>query len=131
MLVLVGLALAGTLAVPALQPALESTRAEAATRRLAAFLDDTRRRSVLERRVLVVRCRPDEGRLVAEGAAAGEREFTLPAGASLASCSPEQVRYLPQGSSSGMALVVRDVQGRGRKVTVGAFTGLARLEPER
>lgn len=118
----------GALAVPALQPALESTRIEAAARRTAAFLDDTRRLSVLERRVLVVRCDPEQERLVVDGAAAGERTFRLPAAADLVSCGPEEMRYLPQGSATGMTLELRDNRGRRRRLSVGPFTGLARVE---
>jgi hypothetical protein len=119
---------AGTLAVPALQPSLEAARIEAAARRVAAFLDDTRRRSVLERAVLVVRCRPDEKRLVVDGGEGGERAFEVPSTVSRVSCSPEQMRYHPQGSASGMTLELRDTRGRGRRLTVGAFTGLTRVE---
>ena len=108
-LVLLVLAIAGVMAVPALQPALETVRAEAAARRTAAFLDDARRRAVLERRVLVVPCRPDEGRLVLRGArrrASGvsrcrTRWRSSPAG-------PRRVRYFPQGSSTGLTLLLRD-----------------------
>ena len=121
--------MAGVLAVPALQPLLESARIEAAARRTAAFLDDTRRRSVLERRILVVRCRPDERRLVVAGAADGERAFPLPEAASQFTCSPDEMRYHPQGSATGMTLELRDRRGRGRRLSVGAFTGLVRVEP--
>jgi hypothetical protein len=125
------LALAGALAVPALQPALESTRIEAAARRVASFLDDARRVSVLERAALVVRCVPGERRLVVEGggeAAAKLRFPTLPASVTAFSCTPERVTYLPQGSATGFTMELRDSRGRGRRLTVGAFTGLARVE---
>lgn len=125
MLVLVVLALAGVIAYPALQPALESARAEGAARRVAAFLDDVRRRSILGRAVLEVRCDPREGRLELLGAQAGGRGHRLPEGISLVSCRPEQVRYFPQGSSTGLELLLRDRRGRERLVAVGAFTGLA------
>jgi prepilin-type N-terminal cleavage/methylation domain-containing protein len=127
-LVLVLLAAAGAMAVPAVQPALESVRAEAAARRTASFLDDARRRAVLERRVLVVRCRPDEERLVLLGAAAGEKVFQVPEGLAIASCRPEELRYFPQGSASGMTLLLRDRRGRERSVSVGTFTGLSRID---
>ncbi len=130
-LVLVLLAVAGVLAVPAIQPALDSVRAEAAVRRAASFLDDARRRAVLERRVLVVHCRPDEGRLVLLGAASGERPFQMPPAVAIVSCRPEEVRYFPQGSATGMTLVLRDKGGRERRLGVGAFTGLSRIDAAR
>ena len=130
-IVLVLLAVAGTLAVPALQPALESVRAESAARRTASFLDDARRRSVLERRVLTVRCRPAEARLLLSGAATADVTFRIPEDLALASCVPEELRYYPQGSATGMALLLRDKRGRERRVSVGAFTGLARIDAAR
>jgi prepilin-type N-terminal cleavage/methylation domain-containing protein len=126
-LVLVVLAVAGVMVAPAIQPALDSVRAEAAARRTAAFLDDARRRAVLERKVLVVHCRPDEGRLVLAGAAAGERFFPVPEAATIASCRPAELRYFPQGSATGMTLVLRDRRGREHTLTVGPFTGLSRV----
>ncbi len=127
-LVLVVLAIASVMAAPALLPALESARAEAALRRTASFLDDARRHAVLERKVLVVRCRPDEARLVLSGAAAGERTFPVPEAVAIVSCRPEELRYFPQGSASGMALLLRDKRGRERSLSVGAFTGLSRID---
>jgi prepilin-type N-terminal cleavage/methylation domain-containing protein len=125
LLVLVVLAIAGVIAYPALQPALESVRAENAARRTAAFLDDVRRRSVLGRVQLEVACAPREGRLALRGGSGEPREFRVPEGTTIASCRPDRVRYFPQGSSSGMVLVLRDPRGRERRVAVGAFTGLA------
>jgi len=122
------LAIAGVLAAPAIQPALESVRTEAAARRAASFLDDARRRAVLARKVLIVRCRPEERRLVLLGAGSGEQVFQLPEAVTIASCRPEQVRYLPQGSATGMTLVLRDRRGRERTLSVGAFTGLSRVD---
>jgi Tfp pilus assembly protein FimT len=122
------LAVAGALAVPALQPALEAARIESAARRVAAFLDDVRRAAVLERTALVVECRQHEGRLVLADTTARLRPFPAIAPVELASCSPEELRYLPQGAASGMTVVLRDRGGRSRRVTVGAFTGLARVE---
>jgi prepilin-type N-terminal cleavage/methylation domain-containing protein len=130
-LVLVVLAIAGVIAVPALQPALESTRAEAAARRTAAFLDETRRRAVLGRKELEVRCRPRNERLE-RVAGAGEPEiFRIPEQLALASCTPASVRYFPQGSSTGLTLLLRDRRGRERRVSVGSFTGLAQVEAPR
>jgi hypothetical protein len=126
--VLVLLAVAGAVVAPALRPALDSVRAEAAVRRTASFLDDARRRAVLERRVLVVHCKPAEERLVLLGAAAGERAFPVPPGAAIISCRPEEMRYFPQGSSTGMTLLLRASGGRERSVAVGTFTGLSRID---
>lgn len=128
MIVLVILAVAGTLAVPAILPTLESVRAESAARRTASFLDDVRRRSVLERRVLTVRCRLPESRLDLTGSKASDTTFQVPEEVGIASCAPEEVRYSPQGSASGMTLLLRDKRGRERRLTVGAFTGLARVD---
>ena len=130
-LVLVLLAVAGVMAAPAIQPALDSVRAEAAARRTASFLDDARRRAVLERRVLVVRCRPGEERLVLLGAAAGERVFPVPEALAIVSCRPEEMRYFPQGSATGMTLLLRDRRGRERSLGVGTFTGLSRIDAAR
>jgi hypothetical protein len=116
------------MAAPALQPALDSVRTEAALRRTAAFLDDARRTAVLERRVLEVQCQPGEERLVLRGAAAGERTFRVPEPLTIGSCRPEQVRYTPQGAASGMTLALRDRRGRERSLSVGAFTGLSRID---
>jgi len=127
-LVLVLLAVAGVMALPALLPALETVRAEAAIRRTASFLDDARRRAVLERRVLVVNCRPDEERLVLLGAASGERAFLVPEAVAIVSCRPEQMSYFPQGSATGMTLRLRDRGGRERGLSVGTFTGLSRID---
>lgn len=127
-LVLVLLAVAGVVAAPAIQPALDSVRAEAALRRTASFLDDTRRRAVLERKVLVVHCRPGDERLVLLGSADGERVFQIPSTVAIVSCRPEEVRYFPQGSSTGMTLLLRDKGGRERSLGVGVFTGLSRID---
>jgi len=116
------------MAAPAIQPALDSVRAEAAARRTAAFLDDARRRAVLERKVLTVRCLQGEESLVLVGAASGERTFKVPEAAAIVSCRPEAVRYFPQGSASGMTLLLRDTRGRERHLTVGTFTGLSRID---
>jgi prepilin-type N-terminal cleavage/methylation domain-containing protein len=126
-IVLVLLGVGGGIAIPALQPVLESVRAEAAARSTASFLDEARRRAVLERRVIVVRCLPDDGRLTLFGAAAGERTFPVPEAVALVSCRPDEVRYFPQGSATGMQLVLRDRRGRERNLAVGAFTGLTRV----
>lgn len=130
-LVLVLLAVAGVVAAPAIQPALDSVRAEAAVRRTASFLDDARRRAVLERKVLLVQCRPDENHLVLLGAAAGERSFRIPPAIAIVSCRPEEMRYYPQGSAGGMTLLLRDRGGRERTLGVGAFTGLSRVDAGR
>jgi len=127
-LVLVLLAVAGVVVAPAIRPALDSVRAEAAVRRTASFLDDARRRAVLERRVLVVHCKPGEERLVLLGAASGERAFPVPPAVEIVSCRPEEMRYSPQGSATGMTLVLRDRGGRERSVAVGTFTGLSRID---
>ena len=127
-LVLVLLAVAGVVVAPSIRPALDSVRAEAAVRRTASFLDDARRRAVMERRVLVVRCNPGEERLVLLGAASGERAFPVPPPVEIVSCRPEEMRYFPQGSSTGMILLLRDSGGRERHVAVGTFTGLSRID---
>ena len=127
-LVLVLLAVAGAVVVPAIQPALDSVRAEAAVRRTASFLDDARRRAVLERKVLVVRCRPGEERLVLLGSTSGEKVFPVPEAVALLSCGPGELRYFPQGSSTGSTLLLRDRRGGERRLTVGAFTGLSRID---
>jgi len=127
-LVLVLLAVAGVMAAPAIRPALDSVRAEAAVRRTASFLDDARRRAVLERRVLVVHCRPGEERLVLVGAASGERTFQVPPAVAIVSCRPEEMSYFPQGSATGMTLLLRDRGGRERSLGVGTFTGLSRID---
>ena len=127
-LVLVVLAIAGVMAAPAIQPALDSVRAEAAARRTASFLDDARRRAVLERKVLVLSCRPGGERLVLRGAASGEKVFQVPEAVAIVSCRPEELRYFPQGSASGMTLLLRDRRGRERRLTVGTFTGLSRID---
>lgn len=124
-LVLLVMAIAGVLAYPALQPALETARAEGAARRTAAFLDDARRRAVLGRVELEVACEPREGLLRLRGLPGDPREFRVPGEVALVSCRPERVRYFPQGSSTGMALLLRDPRGRERLVSVGAFTGLS------
>ena len=127
-LVLVLLAVAGVMVAPAIQPALDSVRAEAAVRRTASFLDDARRRAVLERKVLVVHCRPGEERLVLLGAASGELVFQVPEAVAIVSCRPEEMRYFPQGSATGMTLLLRDRRGRERSLSVGTFTGLSRID---
>jgi len=127
-LVLVLLAAAGVVVAPAIRPALDSVRAEASVRRTASFLDDARRRAVLERRVLVVHCEPGAERLVLLGAASGERAFPVPPPVEIVSCRPEEMRYFPQGSSTGMILLLRDSGGRERHVAVGTFTGLSRID---
>lgn len=106
-------------------------RAEAAVRRTASFLDEARRRAVLERAVLVVACRPEEGGLVLLGGAAGERPFRVPDAVAIVSCRPGEVRYFPQGSATGMTLLLRDRGGRERRLTVGTFTGLSRVADAR
>ena len=116
------------MAVPAIQPALESVRTEAAARRTASFLDEARRRAVLERRVVLVSCSPDERRLSLSGSASGEKDFQLPESVEIVSCRPGEIRYFPQGSASGMTLVLRDRSGRERNLTVGSFTGLSRVD---
>lgn len=127
-LVLVLLAAAGVLATPAIQRALDSVRAEAAVRRTASFLDDARRRAVLERRVLTLQCRPDEERLVLLGGAAGDQDFPLPSAIAIVSCRPGEMRYFPQGSATGIMLLLRDRGGRERTLGVGTFTGLSRID---
>jgi len=127
-LVLVVFAVAGVMVAPAIQPALDSVRVEAAARSTASFLDDARRRAVLERKVLIVSCRPDEERLVLSGAAAGDKTFQVPEALVIVSCRPEQLRYFPQGSATGLTLLLRDKRGRERSLSVGTFTGLSRID---
>jgi len=128
--VLAVLALASVLVVPAVQPALDAVRAEAGIRRTAAFLDDARRRSVLERKTLTVRCRFRENQLEL-GRPGGEPAiFRIPEPLTLAECRPELLRYFPQGAATGMALSLRDPRGRERLISVGSFTGLARVEDQ-
>jgi hypothetical protein len=123
-IVLIVLAVAGALAIPAIRPALESVRMEAAVRRTATFLDDVRRRAVLERKVLEVRCRAQENRLDLDGGT----PFTIPGEVALVSCRPGEVKYFPQGSSTGLTLILRGGGGRERRLTVGAFTGVTRID---
>jgi hypothetical protein len=52
----------------------------------------------------------------------------MPQAVAIASCRPEEVRYFPQGSATGMTLVLRDKGGRERRLSVGAFTGLSRID---
>lgn len=125
---LVVLAIAGVLTVPAIQTALDSVRTEAGARRTAAFFEDVRRRAVLERKTLLVKCLPEEGRLELSGTTGEAKPFPIPGELAIASCEPEQVRYFPQGSATGITLLLRDAHGRERRVSVGAFTGLARIE---
>ena len=75
-----------------------------------------------------MRCNPREGRLELLGETAGAKRFPIPEQVSLVSCRPERVRYFPQGSSTGMTILLRDRRGRERQVTVGAFTGLASVD---
>jgi hypothetical protein len=110
---------------------LESTRTEGAARRTAAFLDDVRRRAVLGRATLEVRCDPRAGRLEVLGTSGVQREFRVPEGVGLVSCRPERVSYFPQGSSTGLEVLLRDQRGRGRLVAVGAFTGLSAVAEAR
>lgn len=127
-LVLLLFSVAGALVAPALWPALESVRSEAAARRAAAFLDGARLQAVLQRQPRAVRCLPDENRLAL---VAGEEEvggFALPGSVQIASCRPDQVRYFPQGFAGAFELELRDPGREGRRITVGAFTGLARVE---
>ena len=75
-----------------------------------------------------MRCRTREERLELVGEGAEARSFRIPDQVALVSCSPAQVRYFPQGSASGMALLLRDRRGRQRGVSVGTFTGLSRID---
>ena len=125
---LVLLAIAGVMAAPAIRPALDTIRAEAAVRRTASFLDDARRRAILERRVLIVQCRLEEKQLVLSGVSSGESVFSVPDAVSLLSCRPETLSYFPQGSATGMILRLRDRRDRESRLSVGAFTGLSRVE---
>ena len=122
-IVLIVLAVASSLAIPAIRPALESVRMEAAARGTASFLDKVRQRAVLERKVFVVRCRTQENQLELEG----DNPFAIPEKVALVLCSPGEVKYYPQGSATGLTLILRDRGGRERRLTVGAFTGLARV----
>lgn len=124
-------AVAGALVYPALQPALLAVQGEAAARRTAAFLDDVRRRAVIGRTTLTVACLPEENKLVVRAEGGGEEPlvtFAVPEHADLVSCRPEEARYLPQGYASGFTLLLRDGRAQEYEVSVGAFTGLARLE---
>lgn len=80
---------------------------------------------MLERAALEVRCVAREGRLEVLGGAGGKRDFHVPEDVTLVSCRPDRVRYFPQGSSSGLELLLRDRRGRERRIAVGAFTGLS------
>jgi prepilin-type N-terminal cleavage/methylation domain-containing protein len=124
-IVLVVLAVASSLAVPAIRPALEAVRMEAAVRRTASFLDEARQRAVLKRTTIVVRCRIEENRLEIDG----DKRFPIPGDVALVQCSPPgEVKYSPQGAATGLTLTLRDRSGRKRDLTVGAFTGLARVD---
>jgi len=143
-LVMVVLALATAIAAPALMPALESVRAEALARRAASFLDEARRRSILRRATVAVTCDREQGtlRMTEEGAppaegADGESAeppppaptFRVPERSEIVSCEPEVMSYFPQGYATGGAIVLRDGAGRERRVSVGSFTGLSRVDP--
>ena len=65
------------------------------------------------------------------GSGAGERVFQVPESVAIVSCLPEEMRYFPQGSSTGMTLLLRDKRGRERTLTVGTFTGLSRVDAGR
>ncbi len=78
--------------------------------------------------MLVLRCRLRENLLEVSGGASGDRTFQVPEQVDLVSCLPEEMRYYPQGSSTGMVLLLRDQRGRERKVSVGGFTGLAGVD---
>jgi prepilin-type N-terminal cleavage/methylation domain-containing protein len=131
------LAVAGILIIPAVQPALEATRAEAGARKVATFLDDARRHSVFKRRIVTVRCRPDENQLQREVQGVEPKQngnsstFAVPEPLTLAKCQPEAMRYFPQGGAEAMELTLRDPRGRERVIKVGTFTGLARIEDRR
>jgi prepilin-type N-terminal cleavage/methylation domain-containing protein len=146
-LVLLVLALATAIAVPALLPALESVRAEAVARRAASFLDESRRRAVLSRATVTVTCDPEEGLLRMEAAGTGEhgagaeadgaggdgepavetRVFRVPERSVIVSCEPGVMSYFPQGYATGGEILLRDPRGREQRVSVGSFTGLARV----
>ena len=100
---------------------------EAAARGTALFLDKVRQRAVVERKVFVVRCRTEENQLELDG----DDPFTIPEKVALVLCSPGEVKYYPQGSATGLTLPLRDGAGRERRLTVGAFTGLARVDASR
>jgi len=131
------LSVAGILIIPAVQPALEATRVEAGARKTAAFLDDARRISVLARKPVTVRCRPDENQLEPEAQGVDFKKhgirgpFSIPEPLTLAKCQPEEVRYFPQGGAESLELTLRDPRGRERVIRVGTFTGLARVEDRR
>jgi hypothetical protein len=129
------LAVAGILIVPAVQPALESTRAEAGVRKVAAFLDDARRISVLDRKIVTLNCAPTENQLELQGVDLRKHgirsPFTVPEPLVLAKCQPATARYFPQGGAEAMELTLRDPRGRERVIKIGTFTGLARIEDRR
>ena len=52
----------------------------------------------------------------------------MPEAVAIVSCRPEELRYFPQGSATGMTLLLRDRRGRERSLTVGTFTGLSRVD---
>jgi hypothetical protein len=60
-----------------------------------------------------------------------EVSFPVPEAVAIGSCRPEEMRYFPQGSASGMTLRLRDRGGRERSVAVGTFTGLSRIDTDR
>ena len=126
-IVLVILAVAGSLAIPRIQPALESVRAEREVRDIASWLEKVRLRAVLERKVLQVRCDAAAGALELVGSEEGGEPFPTPENVTLVSCDPEEASYHPQGSAEQLTILLRDRSGRERRVTVGAFTGLARI----
>jgi hypothetical protein len=119
--------------MPALWPALDSVRFNAAVRQTASFLDGVRQRAVMKRSELEVRCDEQEDQLLVvdehQPIVAGEKNpFTIPYEVEL-SCAPRQVRYYAQGSTSTkLTLTLRGKGGRQRRIVVGAFTGLARPE---
>ncbi len=133
LMVLLVMSLAGFLIYPNLRPALTRVRGEAAVRKVASFLDTVRSEAVLRGEPLVLRRDIEGRRLVARSVREGE-EFSaslqLPESAEIVSFQPEEVRYYPQGYSSGLTVKIRDRGQREYRIAVGTFTALARVKKQ-
>ncbi len=141
LLVLFVLSLAGAIVLPSLQPLIARTGIESTARKAASFLDDVRRRAVQTGRVMTVTLDGEEGRLVALPEGTGESPpgeeggaevaFSLAAPAEGTTLLPQEIRYFPQGTSSGGVLAFHRDGAEILRVTVSSFTGLATLEEAR
>lgn len=131
LMVLLLISLAGALVYPNLRPHLERTSREASLRKITATLDDLRRQSVADGRVLVLLFDGEE-KLLLLGEEGSEREphpLEVPEGMTVYAMDPALLYYFPQGHSSGAVLETGDDPGRPVRIEVGSFTGLSRVLP--